>query len=154
MKLHDTVIGALLIALGLWIVFTASGFPKLTGQPIGPGTFPVALGILCSLGGVGIGLQGLRNGGQLVQIHAGWRRKDRIATVLVMFVGTALLALTFEDIGFPLGGTLLLSALFVASGKRHAIWIVVAASFVCIVFVLLTRVLHVPLPAGVLKGVF
>lgn len=40
MKFHDSVIGAVLIALGLWIAWTASGFPKLTGQPIGPGPFP------------------------------------------------------------------------------------------------------------------
>lgn len=79
MKFHDSVIGAVLIALGLWIAWTASGFPKLTGQPIGPGTFPVVLGGLCVLGGAGIGLQGLRNRGPILQVHpagaglTGWR---------------------------------------------------------------------------------
>ena len=154
MKFHDGLISAALIALGLWMVWTASGFPKLTGQPIGPGTFPVVLGTLCALGGAAIGVQGLRGGGPLLALHAGWRKSDRPLTATVMIAGTALLAITFEDIGFPLGGSLLLSALFLASGKRHPVWIMVAIGFVCAVHILLTRFLHVPLPSGVLKGAF
>jgi len=154
MKFHDSAIGAVLLAVGLWIVWTASSFPQLTGQPIGPGTFPVVLGTLCALGGVGIGLQGLRSGGPLARLQPGWRRKDRIATALVMIAGTAILATTFEDIGFPLGGSLLLAGLFYASGKRRPVWFFVAVGFVFVVHVLLTRFLHVPLPAGLLKGLF
>lgn len=152
MKFHDSVIGAVLIAFGLWIAWTASGFPKLTGQPIGPGTFPVVLGGLCVLGGAGIGLQGLRNRGPILQVHPGWRRPDRLAAAIVMIAGTALLAIWFEDIGFPLGGSLLLTALFVVSGKRNPAWSLLAVGFVCTVYLLLTRLLHVPLPAGMLKG--
>lgn len=154
MKFHDSAIGAVLIAFGLWIAWTASGFPKLTGQPIGPGTFPVVLGLLCALGGAGIGLQGLRSGVPAMQIHPGWHRRDRLAAAFVMIAGTILLAIWFEEIGFPLGGSLLLMALFAVSGKRHPVWSLLAIGFVCAVYLLLTRLLHVPLPAGVLKGVF
>lgn len=154
MKFHDSIIGAVLIVFGLWIAWTASSFPKLTGQPIGPGTFPVVLGVLCVLGGVGIGLRGLRSGGPLVQIHPGWQEHTRLASAIVMIAGTTLLAIWFEEIGFPLGGSFLLVALFLVSGKRHPSWILVGVGFVCAIHLLLTRLLHVPLPAGVLKGVF
>ncbi len=154
MKFHDSAIGAVLIAFGFWIAWTAFGFPKLTGQPIGPGTFPVVLGTLCVLGGAGIALQGLRSGDPLVQAHPGWMRRDRLATALVMVAGTGLLAVWFEEVGFPLGGSLLVSSLFLVSGKRHPIWLAVGVGFVVAVHLLLTRLLHVPLPAGVLKGVF
>jgi hypothetical protein len=155
MKLHDSAIGAVMVIFGAWIVYSASGFPRLTGQPIGPGTFPVVLGTLCALGGLVLFVTGLRRGdGTLVTLHPGWHKSDRLATVGLMIGGTALLAASFETVGFPLGGSLLLAALFLASGRRHPAWVLMAVGFVCIVHVLLTRFLQVPLPAGVLKGLF
>ena len=155
MKFHDSAIGAVIVIFGAWVVYEATGFPRLTGQPIGPGTFPVLLGSLCMIGGLGLVITGLKNSnGTLVSLHAGWRQGDRLATVGVMIAGTALLAATFETVGFPLGGTVLLAVLFRASGKRHPALILLSAGFVCVVHVLLTRFLQVPLPAGVLEGMF
>lgn len=155
MKIHDSAIGAILVIFGAWIVYSASGFPQLAGQPIGPGTFPVVLGILCTLGGAVLTVSGLRRGNDpLVSLHPGWRQPGRIATAVLMIAGTALLAATFETVGFPLGGSLLLVALFLASGRSHPISLVVAVCFVFGVHLLLTRFLQVPLPAGVLKGIF
>ncbi|MDD7971013.1 tripartite tricarboxylate transporter TctB family protein [Roseinatronobacter alkalisoli] len=152
MKLHDSVIGGLLICFGLWVVWTSSSFPKLTGQPIGPGTFPVILGVATVLGGIGIGVQGLRNGGPLMQLASGWRSAERIASAMVLIIGTALLAMNFETIGFPIGGSILLIALFATSGKRHPVWIGLAVGFIFMLHILLSGVLQVPLPAGPLKG--
>ncbi|MFD1343131.1 tripartite tricarboxylate transporter TctB family protein [Litorisediminicola beolgyonensis] len=152
MRFHDSAIGAVLIAFGVWIAWTASGFPKLTGQPIGPGTFPVVLGTLCALGGAVIAIRGARAGGPLVDAHPGWRRRDRQATAVVMIAGSGILAVWFEEIGFVLGGSVLLAALFFASGKRHPVWIGVGVAFVTLVHLSLTRFLNVPLPAGPLKG--
>lgn len=155
MRLHDSTIGAVLVLFGVWIVYSASGFPRLTGQPIGPGTFPIVLGTLCALGGLALFVIGVRRSdGTLIALHPGWRQGDRLVTVGLMIAGTALLAATFETVGFPLGGSLLLVALFLASGRRNIWWIVLAVGFVCTVHVLLTRFLQVPLPAGVLKGLF
>lgn len=152
MKFHDSIIGGLLICFGFLVVWTSSGFPKLTGQPIGPGTFPVILGVATILGGIGIGVQGLRNGGALMQLASGWRNAERIVNAMVLIAGTAVLAMKFETIGFPLGGSLLLIALFVTSGKRHPVWIALAVGFIFVLHIVLSRFLHVPLPAGPLKG--
>lgn len=155
MKFHDSAIGAVLVVFGAWIVISAAGFPRLTGQPIGPGTFPVILGSLCALGGAALCLTGLLRGPRaLIEVHPGWRQPDRLATAGLMIGGTAVLAAAFEDIGFPLGGSLLLAALFLASGRRHPLWLVLAVGFVCAVHLLLTRFLQVPLPTGPLKALF
>jgi hypothetical protein len=98
---------------------------------------------------------GLRGSGvPLAQVHPGWRQGNRQAAAILMLAGTVLLAATFENVGLPLGGSLLLATLFLASGKRHPVWIAVAVGFVFTVHILLTQFLQVPLPAGVLKGVF
>ena len=155
MKFHDGIVGGVLFVFGLWVALTATSFPQLTGQPIGPGTFPIALGSLCALGGLAIGMMGLRGRGvPLAQIHPGWWQGNRQAAAFVMIAGTAILAATFESVGLPLGGSLLLAALFLVSGKSNPVWIGVAVVFVVSVHLLLTRFLQVPLPAGVLKGMF
>lgn len=154
MKLHDSLVGAVLIVFGLWVVVTARGFPQLTGQMIGPGTFPTTLGVLCALGGVALVVQGLRHAPMpLVTLEAGWRRPDRLVAALVAVGGAAFLAATFETVGFPLGGSLLLAAIFFAAGLRHPGWTALSVAFVLSVYLLLTRLLYVPLPAGVLDGI-
>lgn len=155
MKIHDSIIGVVLLIFGAWIAHSALGFPQLTGQPIGPGTFPVVLGILCALGGAALTVIGLRRGdGPLVFLHSGWRQPGHVATAAIMIAGTALLAATFETVGFPLGVSILLVALYIASGRRHPVNVLFAVVFVVGVHLLLTRFLQVPLPAGVLKGIF
>lgn len=155
MKFHDSAIGAVLVMFGAWAAYTASGFPKLTGQPIGPGTFPVVLGTFCALGGVALVISGLRSEGVFsVRLNPGWRQPDRVATAALMVAGTALLAATFETVGFPLGGSLLLVALFLAAGQRDPISLGFAVFFVFGVHFALTRFLQVPLPAGVLEALF
>lgn len=152
MKFHDTVIGVALVAFGIWVTFTAWGFPKLTGQPVGPGTFPILLGLLCTIGGAIIALRGLASGAPFAALHAGWRRPGRALAAIVAIGGALLLALTFETVGFPLGGGLLMVAIYLAAGYRNPGWIVFSVGFVTTVHILLTRFLQVPLPSGVLKG--
>ena len=152
MKFSDKLVGVALVAFGLWVLLTARGFPQLPGQMIGPGTFPTLLGSLCALGGLGIAVQGFRASAPMVALHPGWRRPDRALAALVAVGGTALFAANFEWIGFPLGGALLLSAVYAAAGLRSPRWILLSVAFVLAVHLLMTRLLYVPLPAGLLKG--
>ena len=152
MKFHDMAIGIVLAAFGIWVVATAWGFPKLTGQPIGPGTFPILLGALCTLGGAIIAIQGRTTGAPLAALHEGWQHPGRALAAIVAIGGSFLLALNFETIGFPLGGSLLMVSVYLASGHRNPGWIAFSILFVMSAHLLLTRVLQVPLPSGVLKG--
>jgi putative tricarboxylic transport membrane protein len=153
MKLHDSVIGALLFAFGLWVLTTALGYPRMPGQSIGPGTFPSVLGSLFMLGGIALAVTGLRAArAPLLALEIGWRHPRRLAAALLATAGVILFALTFERVGFPLGGFVLVSALFLLSGYRNPAWIGVSAVFVLVLHLLMTRMLYVPLPAGLLKG--
>lgn len=154
MKIHDSLIGALLFALGLWVLTTALNYPQLQGQSIGPGTFPGVLGALFMAGGVALTAAGLRaQGMRIIHFDPGWRHPARLAAALIATVGVVIFSLGFETIGFPVGGFVLLTALFFFSGYRGLTWVLIAATFVLAVHLLMTRLLYVPLPAGLLKGI-
>lgn len=152
MKLHDTLVGVLLIALGAYVLVVSSGFPRMPGQIIGPGTMPTVLGVALLLGGASIGVSGWRRA-PLIVLHEGWRRRDRQIAALVAVGGVGFLAYGFETLGFPLGGFLLLAAIFLAAGMWHPGWLLLSATFVLVVHLGMTRLLYVPLPAGLLDGV-
>jgi len=153
MKIHDSLIGALLFAFGLWVLTTAQGYPRMPGQSIGPGTFPSVLGVLFMLGGLALAVTGLRmRNPRWLVLEGGWREPGRLAAALLATAGVILFALTFERGGFPLGGFVLVSALFLLAGYRNPVWIGVSAVFVLVLHLLMTRMLYVPLPAGLLKG--
>ena len=154
MKIHDTFIGALLFALGLWVLATAWGYPQMQGQSIGPGTFPSVLGVLFMTGGICLAVTGLKaQGTKLIRLDPGWRHPVRLTAALIATVGVIVFSLVFETVGFPIGGFVILSTLFFFSGYRGLTWILVSAIFVLTVHVLMTRLLYVPLPAGLLKGI-
>jgi putative tricarboxylic transport membrane protein len=154
MKLHDCLIGGLLFAFGLWVLTTALGYPRMPGQSIGPGTFPSVLGVLFMLGGVALAVTGRRaRRTAWVELEGGWRQPGQVAAALLATAGVILFALTFERVGFPLGGFGLVAALFLLSGYRNPAWIGVSAVFVLVLHLLMTRLLYVPLPAGLLKGI-
>ena len=52
MKINDAVFGALLLALGVGILWHVQSFPKIPGQDVGPGLFPgtiAAVLIVCAV---------------------------------------------------------------------------------------------------------
>ncbi|MBU1312918.1 MAG: tripartite tricarboxylate transporter TctB family protein [Alphaproteobacteria bacterium] len=153
MKFHESIIGITLVAFGAWVLWQVQSFPSMPGQIVGPATFPSLLAILCSLGGVLLVWEGVRAPRHnLIALHEGWRIRSRTGCVAVAVLGTLLLAVSFERVGFPVGGTLLLVALFYCAGLRGLRWIIVSAAFVLVVHLVMTRLLYVPLPSGFVKG--
>ena len=95
---------------------------------------------------------GGNRGAPLVVLAEGWRNRRSALAAAVALMGTALLAFGFEVIGFPLGASLLLCSLYLASQTFSLRLLALAVGFVLIVHLMMTRLLLVPLPAGPLKG--
>lgn len=152
MKVNDMALGAFFLILGSWITLTAWAFPAMPGQAVGPGTFPKVIGSLIALGGLALVFGGGNRRAPLLVLAEGWHNNRNALAAAVALVGTALLALGFEVIGFPLGASLLLCALYLASQKFSPRLLALAVGFVLIVHLMMTRLLLVPLPAGPLKG--
>ena len=154
MRIHDSLIGALFVLFGGWVLFVALGFPDMPGQSIGPGTFPSILGVVFLLGGAALIVTGRMRGERtLADPNAGWRKPHRLMAAGLATVGVLALALGFETVGFPLGASILMYALFFLEGYRRPQWLALCVVFAVGLHVLMTRFLLVPLPAGLLEGI-
>lgn len=152
MRIHDTIIGVFLMLLGGYILWQASGFPQMPGQAIGPASFPTVLALGFLGGGAIVAIKGWRSrqARRWVVLEKGWTEANRLIPVLVALIGTVLLAGLFEQIGFLVGGSLLLVALYFTLGYRSVKWCVVSVAFIGAVYYGMAKVLLVPLPLGIL----
>lgn len=150
MRLHDVISGFFFMALGLAVLLMARNFPQMPGQEIGPSTFPTLIGTCMMLGGAivaAISLRRLRKSA-LVTLDPGWRHPLHLASVGFCLLGTLVLSIWFEEIGFPLAALVMCTGMYLLSGLRKPLVFVMAAGFVAIVAFVMTRMLYVPLPMG------
>ena len=153
MKINDAVFGALLLALGVGILWHVQSFPKIPGQDVGPGLFPgtiaaalIACAILLIRGGVRD-----RAGRPWIELLP-WVASRRHAWAFVSLVGTAIaLILLSNSVGFLIVAPLALFAMFIAFGVRPVTAAVIAVVGTAVIWYAFYKLLRVPLPWGVLE---
>jgi len=152
-KINDAVFGALLLALGVGILWHVQSFPKIPGQDVGPGLFPgtiaaalIACAILLIRGGVRD-----RAGRPWIELLP-WVASRRHAWAFVSLVGTAIaLILLSNSVGFLIVAPLALFAMFIAFGVRPVTAAVIAVVGAAVIWYAFSKLLRVPLPWGVLE---
>jgi putative tricarboxylic transport membrane protein len=155
MKLNDAVFGLLLIALGAGVLIGVQGYPKIPGQPVGPALFPglIAAG-LCICGALLV-LQGVRHRAtQPWVVGQDWMRSPRHVLAFVVLLGSIVFYILAADtLGFLLTAPVILLALFLVLRVRPVTAVAVAVLASLVVHFAFYKLLRVPLPWGVLKGV-
>ena len=157
MKLHDSLCGAVLFALAVFIFAYALTIPPMPGQQYGADVFPrlVAIG----LGGFSLMLvyRGWKSSpaGTPWLAVAPWARDPRTrGNFILAFVLTIAYVLLDEEIGFIPLGIVILMILFIRQGVSWRKGAIVAVATVIITQVLFGNLLRVPLPRGLLTGWF
>lgn len=136
----DVLAGLLFLAIGLAVTIVASGYRIGTAGSMGPGYFPLALGILMTVFGLIIAGKGLASGGEMAPQFA-------FGTAAIVVLAMVAFGLLVERLGLVVAipAVVLLSRL--AGGDRRWIEIValgVALTLFCLaVFV---WALRAPLP--------
>jgi len=150
MRFHDAINGLFFILLGLAVLLVSSSFPTMPGQDIGPSSFPTIIGAGLMVGGAIIGVIGLRQTQpkKLVTLAPGWRQPMHLATVAFCILGSLLLAINFESIGFPLGALVMCTGIYLLSGLRRPMPFAIVLVFIAVLTLVMTRLLYVPLPMG------
>ncbi|HET8745051.1 MAG TPA: tripartite tricarboxylate transporter TctB family protein [Ramlibacter sp.] len=155
MKLNDAVFGVLLMLLGTAVLVAIQGYPKIPGQPVGPALFPGIVAAGLCIAGVLLVARGWRARAQQPWLAwDAWVHSPRHVLALAVLLGSVLFyILAAEKLGFLIVAPLVLGALFLVLRVRplHAVGIAIVATL--LVHFAFYKLLRVPLPWGVLKGI-
>jgi putative tricarboxylic transport membrane protein len=155
MRVGDRAAGIAAIVFGSVVAAYAGSFPPATGQPVGPGAFPAAIGVALAAAGVLLLVNGLRQQPRDSWIDlTGWAANPQLASRAALVLAVVVLyALVLDRIGFLITATLLLSALFAAFGVRRTRILPMAVCVTLAIHVAFYTLLRVPLPWGLLEAI-
>lgn len=149
----DIFFGIAFALFGAWIFLQAMTFPNLKGGYPGPGLFPQLLGILLVLSGLGIAInatlkRALPQPRALLQPPY----REKINALLVVLAVIAYI-LFVDTAGFIPLGLVIMIGLMLRTGVSLRWSLVVGIGVTIAIYILFNRILHVPLPSGILlKG--
>jgi putative tricarboxylic transport membrane protein len=152
MKLNDAIFGAVLLALGLLVLFTVQSYPKIPGQPVGPALFPGLIAFGLSITGVLLLVQGLRHRASQPWLEWGdWVRSRRHALALVVLIGSIVFYIAAAGwLGFLPTAFIILMAMFAVLRVPLGRSLLVATIAVLVIHFAFYKLLRVPLPWGLL----
>jgi putative tricarboxylic transport membrane protein len=155
MKLNDAILGALIAALGAAVLFAIRGYPKIPGQPVGPALFPGLIATGLCIGGLLLVAKGWMARREKPWLEwDDWVRSPRHVLALAVLLGAIVFyILVSEWLGFLPTASLILLALFLVLGVPPPRAVLIAVIAALVVHFAFYKLLRVPLPWGVLKGV-
>ena len=153
MKFNDAILGGVFLALSIAVLVHIQAFPNIPGQKIGPGAFPGLLAVLLAGCSVALLWKGLRNRGPLIAVGA-WLSSPRHVRNFALTIGLLVFYILAADkLGFLVCGVVILLALFLALDVKAKLAVPLAFFLPIVIHVIFYKLLRVPLPWGVLKGV-
>jgi len=152
MRIHDSLIGAVLLLLSLAVLWSLQDFPEPIGQPWGAALFPglIATGLAaCSLALI---VQGWGSRQPWLVVGQGLRMPRHRLGFVVVIGALVFYILCAETLGFLLCGVLMLAVQCWAFAvpRRWILSIAIAATLV--IHTAFYKLLKVPLPWGVLEN--
>ena len=153
MKLHDTLLGLIFVALGGALVVMSYSFPTPRHLDYGPGVFPRLMGGGLSLSGLGIAAFGLSEKAALVRLPDWTTDRRRALNVIAIPLAALVYYAVSGLLGFTLTALVILSALLMIGGVRPLRAALVAVCVSLVTTLLFASILHVPLPWGLLTPV-
>jgi putative tricarboxylic transport membrane protein len=148
MRLHDTLLGALLVVFAAVLFGYTLTFPEMPGQKYGPSLFPRLIAVGIAACGLIIAVRGWRSGMPWVSIIPPLRRLQGWLALLAMPLTVVFYLLVAERLGFLPTAALIVGGLCFWNGVRWwwaALTGVAVAGLVQWFFGTLMRV---PLPRG------
>ena len=151
MRIHDSLIGGVLLLLSLAVLWHVQGFPPAAGQQYGPALFPGLVAGGLALASAVLAWQGLRSPRPWLVLSDGLRSPRRLAAFAITLGSMVFYILLSETLGFIVCGLVVLVALQWACGVRPLLALAVAIAATLVIHTCFYKLLKVPLPWGVLQ---
>ena len=150
MKLNDSLLGLLLIALAIAVITHAASFPVIAGQAVPPSLFPILVGCGLFVTGLVLTAKGVRARGAMLEPDA-WMRSPRLLLDMLLVVGGVAFYILFsEPLGYFLAAPLALLAFLTGTHARLVVAIPVALVVPLFIHYVFYTLLRVNLPWGLL----
>jgi len=148
MRLHDTLLGLLLVALAAVVFGYTFTFPEMPGQKFGPALFPrlIALGIAGC--GLLMAVRGWRSGAPWLALDPQLRVARGVTAFLAVPLAIGLYLLAAERLGFLPTATLVVAGLCAWFGVRAWVSLLTGVLTALVVQWFFGGVMRVPLPRG------
>ncbi len=148
MRLHDTLLGALLLALAAALFVYALTFPDMPGQRYGPALFPqlIALGIMAC--GLLIAVRGWRSGRPWLALSEPLQHLPGWLSLLAMPTAIGFYLLAAERLGFLPTAATLVAALCAWLGMRLWAALLTGVLTALVMQWFFGSLMRVPLPRG------
>lgn len=151
MRIHDSLIGALLLMLSLAVLWHVQSFPPAAGQQYGPALFPGLIAAGLALASLALIWQGRKSGGPLLSAGPGLRSRRHVTSFVAALAGMVFYILCANVLGFIVCSMLVLVVLQWALGVRIGVALAVALLTTLVIHSCFYKLLRVPLPWGVLQ---
>jgi len=151
MRIHDGLIGSVLLLLSLAVLWHVQGFPPAPGQDYGPAVFPGLIAGGLAVASLILVWQSRRSGAPWLQPGAGLRSGRHLAAFVLAIGGMVFYILFAEALGFIVCSVLVLVLLQWACGVRPRVALPVALVATLLIHACFYKMLKVPLPWGVLQ---
>lgn len=151
MRIHDSLIGGVLLILALAVLWHIQGFPPAPGQDYGPAVFPGVIAAGLALASAGLIWQGLRGGQAWFTVGEGVRSGHHLLAFLIAIGGMVFYIALADTLGFILCSLSILVALQWACGVPWRLNLPVALVATLVIHTAFYKLLKVPLPWGVLE---
>lgn len=152
MRIHDSLIGGVLLVLSLAVLWHIQSFPPAPGQDFGPAVFPGLAACGLALSSAVLMVQGFREKQAWLLLGDGLRSGRHVAAFLLV-IGSMIFYILLSDIvGFILCSVLVLVLLQWACGVRLGAAVLVAIVATLVIHACFYKLLRVPLPWGLLQG--
>ena len=157
MRLPDQVTGLFLVGLGTAAAYGGWLLPPVPGQPVGPNVFPLVIGSGLALCGLAIALgigHTFEEEEEIVPIEAGQSRpptgklyglRALLPPALLLFYVAAA-----DRLGFIITAALIVYVTSSALGARWKLSLPLALMAPIVIHLIFSKLLRVPLPAGLL----
>jgi putative tricarboxylic transport membrane protein len=153
-RLSDTILGLLVGAFGVAILWHIASYPTIPGHYYGPAMFPAIVGWGFILFGGMLLLRSIRQAAWRKPLldWQTWRNNGRGA-LAALFVLASIQAYIYlgDLIGFQILGFLIMAVLFLWAGRTLVFSIGLAVFVTVLLDALFSKLLRVPLPTGVLS---
>ena len=154
LRVSDLVSGLVVAAMGLAIFLRAQSFPSVGGVAIAPSFYPGLIGAVLTLLGIVLAASTvLRRRALPIAGSVEWlRQPQNLVAVLSVPVAILCYGLLSPRLGFIVTSMLVTTGLLLSFRIRAATSLVIAACLTLVLYLVFVRLLHVPLPAGLIEG--